>query len=142
MPTQELPTCCLIMHRSVRFLCTSLSLLPNTEIFTSQALGQVLPWFCRTCCGGVSMITGIRASSELALVRGRVKQSKWVRVLTSLVPSMMLVYRRSRTLSSGVGWQSRDTSGFFSAGESCSRLSLCVLSVKRTAQAPERCNHL
>lgn len=73
------------------------------------------------------MITGIQTSSELDLVHCHVKEGKWVHVPTSLVLSVMLVYRKSRTLSSGVGWQSRISLGF-SAREN--KLGLPAFSVK------------
>ena len=75
------------------------------------------------------MVTGIQTRNELGLVCYHVKQNKWVHVLTSLVPSVMPVYRKSRTLSSGVGWQSWNSLGFFSARVICSRLSLHAFSV-------------
>lgn len=112
---------CLIVNRPARFSCTSLS--------------QYSQWRCwdRFCHSSVgpATIAGVQTNSALAWVCCHVKQSKWVHVLTSPVPLLMPLYRKSRPLNSGVGWKSWNSSGFFCAGVICRSLSLPPLPVRR-----------
>lgn len=95
-------------------------------IFTLEVLGQILSWFCRTChdCWSTN-----QQCSHLSVLSCETKQMSSCPI--SPVPLIMPLYRKSRLLSSGVGWKSQNSSGFFCAGVICRSLSLPALPVRR-----------
>lgn len=110
----------LIVNQPARFSCTSLFQYSQWKCWER---------FCRISVGPAT-IAGVQTSSALAWVCCHVKQSKWVHVLTSPVPLLIPLYRKSRLLSSAVGWKSWNSSGFFCAGVMCRSLSLPALPVR------------
>lgn len=121
-------------------------------IWTGQLIFPVFPhisqysqWKCwdRFCHSSVgpATVAGLQTSNALTWVCCHVKKSKWVHVLTSPVPLLISLYRKSRPLSSGVGWKSQNSSGVCWSDLQEPEPS-CSSHEKGTAQSPEHCSHL